>query len=57
MHPPSMEWLQELYPELDVYTLDHRGTGYSGFLECPDQQSVSSPGGLGYTFFSEVQPR
>jgi hypothetical protein len=33
-----MELLQSLYPELDVYTLDHRGTGYSRYPQVfPDQ--------------------
>jgi len=41
-------WMQEIHadqPSLDVYTLDPRGTGYSEFLECPDQQSVTSEQG------------
>ncbi|MFH2006557.1 MAG: alpha/beta fold hydrolase [bacterium] len=45
--PSRMELLQALYPELDVYTLDHRGTGYSSYLECPDQQQSGTPGGTG----------
>ena len=41
-------WMQEIHadqPSLDVYTLDPRGTGYSEFLECPDQQSAASEQG------------
>ncbi len=41
-------WMWEIRadrPELDVYTLDPRGTGYSEFLECPDQQAEMSAQG------------
>jgi pimeloyl-ACP methyl ester carboxylesterase len=41
-------WMQEIHadlPSLDVYTLDPRGTGYSEFLECPDQQHAASDQG------------
>jgi pimeloyl-ACP methyl ester carboxylesterase len=37
--------IQQDLPQLDVYTLDPRGTGYSEFLECPDQQSAGSEQG------------
>jgi pimeloyl-ACP methyl ester carboxylesterase len=43
--PRTMEVLQERYPTLDVYTLDHRGTGLSGRLGCPDAESFASPSG------------
>ncbi|MEL6179821.1 MAG: alpha/beta fold hydrolase [Myxococcota bacterium] len=43
--PPLMASIQSLFPGLEVYTLDHRGTGYSGFLECPEQQASDSPQG------------
>lgn len=44
--PALMEEFQEAYPEYDAYTIDARGTGYSEFLECPDQESSTSPGGV-----------
>ena len=37
-----MEDIQADVPQLDLYTLDPRGTGYSEYLECPEQQSVTS---------------
>jgi hypothetical protein len=40
-----MEAVQERYPELDLYTLDARGTGYSGYLSCPVQETNASDGG------------
>jgi len=43
--PPMMESLQAAMPALDVYTLDARGTGYSEFLRCPDQEDPAGPGG------------
>ena len=36
-------------PALDLYTLDHRGTGYSGRLGCPDEESPTSPSGTSIT--------
>lgn len=33
--PPLMQRIQDLYPELDVYTIDHRGVGDSQKLVCP----------------------
>ena len=48
-HPRHMERLREQYPALDVYTLDHRGTGFSGRLGCPDAESFSSPSGTSIT--------
>ncbi len=35
--PALMEKIQNLYPELDVYTIDHRGVGDSGKLVCPEE--------------------
>lgn len=40
--PGLMSSLHGLMPGLEVYTLDHRGTGYSEFLECPEQQHPDS---------------
>lgn len=40
-----MDEIHGFAPDLDVYTLDARGTGDSEFLECPEQQTPSSPGG------------
>ena len=45
--PSLMSGLHDLMPGLEVYTLDHRGTGYSGFLECPEQQRPDSEYGAG----------
>lgn len=41
-YPPYMEYLQELYPGVDVYTIDHRGTGKSARLECPIAEDPDS---------------
>jgi pimeloyl-ACP methyl ester carboxylesterase len=35
--PPLMDKIQALYPELDVYTIDHRGVGDSDRLTCPTE--------------------
>jgi pimeloyl-ACP methyl ester carboxylesterase len=43
--PPYMELFLELYPGIDVYTLDHRGTGKSGRLSCPAAESPDSVSG------------
>jgi len=43
--PGMMELLQHQYPELDLYTLDARGTGYSEWLGCPEQESEASDSG------------
>lgn len=37
------EELQTIAPDLDLYMLDHRGTGASGFLDCPGL--LMPPGG------------
>lgn len=36
-------------PGLDLYGIDHRGTGASGHLACPAQQAVDSPDGTEIT--------
>ncbi len=38
-----------LAAELDVYLLDHRGTGRSSRLSCPDEEEPGSPGGMEVT--------
>lgn len=45
--PDFMEYLRGIYPGVDLYTLDHRGTGHSGRLSCPEQESPDSPSGEG----------
>ena len=47
--PAFMDELHGFAPDLDLYTLDARGTGDSEFLECPEQQTASSPGGAHIT--------
>lgn len=52
------EWMQafrELDPTLDVYTVDHRGTGRSARLGCPDQESDASDSGF-YLTAAETGP-
>jgi pimeloyl-ACP methyl ester carboxylesterase len=34
---------------LDIYFIDQRGTGYSTYLSCPDQESTTSEGGVEIT--------
>lgn len=43
--PAMMQAMQADYPELDVYTIDHRGVGRSARLGCPDQEEPSSDWG------------
>jgi len=43
--PPYMELFHQLYPGVDVYTLDHRGTGKSGRLSCPAAEAPESADG------------
>jgi pimeloyl-ACP methyl ester carboxylesterase len=40
--PPMMDKIQALYPELDVYTIDHRGVGDSDRLSCPDEGDLAA---------------
>ncbi|MCL4233659.1 MAG: alpha/beta hydrolase [Deltaproteobacteria bacterium] len=42
---PMMKTLREAVPEFDLYTIDHRGVGYSSPLTCPDEESEGSEGG------------
>lgn len=52
------EWMQafaELDPTLDVYTVDHRGTGRSARLGCPEQESAASDSGF-YLTAAETGP-
>jgi len=44
-----MESMHLLYPSLDLYAPDHRGTGYSARLGCPDQERDSSSSGFNIT--------
>lgn len=37
--------IRELDPNIDLYTLEHRGVGDSTRLGCPDAESPGSPGG------------
>ncbi len=53
--PPLMQALQRQDPALDVYTLDQRGSGYSDYLACPEQQATDSDGGAGITE-AEIAP-
>jgi pimeloyl-ACP methyl ester carboxylesterase len=39
-----MKILRGVVPEFDLYTIDHRGTGYSSRLVCPEQESEDSDG-------------
>lgn len=40
--PSMMEQMQAYYPELDLYTIDARGTGWSQWLGCPEQEDPAS---------------
>ncbi len=42
---PMMQTLREVLPEFDLYTIDHRGVGYSSPLACPDEEAEDSEGG------------
>ena len=42
---PLMKELRALVPEFDLYTIDHRGVGYSSPLTCPEQEAADSEGG------------
>jgi len=35
-----------LVDDLDIYTFDHRGSGHSGRLSCPEQEDAASDGGV-----------
>jgi pimeloyl-ACP methyl ester carboxylesterase len=40
-----MAKVQEAAPDIEVITIDHRGTGGSMVLRCPDQEAEDSPSG------------
>jgi len=40
-----MKLMQEFSPGTDMYAIDHRGTGYSEELVCPEMESEGSQGG------------
>jgi pimeloyl-ACP methyl ester carboxylesterase len=40
----EVAWLQELVPDLDLLTFDHRGAGRSGRLSCPGEEPASEGG-------------
>ncbi|HPQ72105.1 MAG TPA: alpha/beta hydrolase [bacterium] len=40
--PGYMDFYQRENPDIDLYTIDARGTGYSEYVGCPDQESYSS---------------
>lgn len=42
-------------PSLDIYLLDHRGTGMSTRLACPAEEDPGSPGGVAVTL-TELKP-
>ncbi len=42
--PARMAYIQERDPALEIYTLDHRGTGYSERLGCDAELPVTSSG-------------
>lgn len=41
----AMEQVFDAEPGMDVYAIDHRGTGKSHEMTCPVQEAASSPGG------------
>ncbi|MFN3202610.1 MAG: alpha/beta fold hydrolase [Bradymonadia bacterium] len=43
---PLMGHMHETYPHLDIYTVDHRGTGQSDRLSCPEAEHRDSEGGV-----------
>ena len=47
--PYAMEFIQTDYPELDIYTLDPRGSGYCDYVGCPDQEDPDSEWGESIT--------
>lgn len=44
-----MAKIQESAPDIEVITIDHRGTGGSMLLSCPDQEAEDSPNGTSIT--------
>ncbi len=51
-YPRYMELMHEADPETDFYTLDHRGTGLSNRLGCPEQEEKGSEWGV---FLSDTE--
>lgn len=49
--PSFMETMRQLDPDLDLYTLDHRGTGHTRRLSCPDQEAPESHDGQSISSF------
>lgn len=49
---PFMQVLREAMPDVDLYTIDHRGVGSSSHLTCPNQEAEESEGGA-YIYTSE----
>ena len=47
--PGSMQEIARLDWKTDLYTLDHRGTGYSNRLGCPEQETDNSERGIWIT--------
>jgi len=47
--PQFMQSIARLDRKTDIYTLDHRGTGYSNRLSCPDQETDESEQGAWIT--------
>jgi pimeloyl-ACP methyl ester carboxylesterase len=46
---PDLAFFQKVFPALEIYTFDHRGTGSSAALHCPDQEAEESEGGKSIT--------
>lgn len=43
---PLISQFSEIFPQLDIFVPDHRGTGYSSKI-CPKGESIDSPNGVG----------
>ncbi|NUP13931.1 MAG: alpha/beta fold hydrolase [Polyangiaceae bacterium] len=46
---PFVRQMQPLLPDVEFYLPDHRGTGRSAKLECPNAEATGSPGGSAIT--------
>ncbi|MBI5535801.1 MAG: alpha/beta fold hydrolase [Deltaproteobacteria bacterium] len=53
--PSRMERWREMDPGLELYTLDHRGTGFSRRLGCPNAESATSPSGSSISVAEAVE--
>jgi pimeloyl-ACP methyl ester carboxylesterase len=51
--PDRMDYHQLLNPDVEVYAIDARGTGYSDYVACPDQEAATSDQG-GWITAAEV---